>query len=98
MTTTRNRESKWESEAEWWATAPTNSAGGWEVPENDLAWWASDAKLVMMMYAMSRSWPNHSRLSVTNGIEVSVEVQSNVEGQVEDRATCRCLHTRVDLS
>jgi hypothetical protein len=47
---------KEQDNAEWWATAPTNSDAGWDVsddPSHGL-WVASDEKLFMTAYAMSQ--------------------------------------------
>jgi hypothetical protein len=41
---------------------------------------------------LSRGWP-----SVEGGIEVSVEVQSNVGDLAEERTACRCFRIRTDL-
>jgi hypothetical protein len=95
---TRKREADWESEAKQWEMAPTNSNSGWGVPADDLAWQASDKKLVTTLYAISRGWPNCSWPSVEGGVKVSVEVHSNMEGLVEECAACRCLYIRTDLS
>jgi hypothetical protein len=76
--------------------APTNSAVGWDVPEDDphcLDWQASDSKLSMTFHALSHGWP-----SVAGGIEVSVEVRSNVGDLVEECAACRCFCICTDLS
>jgi hypothetical protein len=81
--------------------APTNSNTGWDVPADDprcLAWQASDEKLVTTLYPLSHGWINHSWPSVEGGVEVSVEVHSNMEGLVEECTACRCLCIHTDLS
>jgi hypothetical protein len=64
------------------------SDAGWDISEDDprrQGWLASDAKLVTTLHAMSRGW-----LSVEGGIEVSVEVRSDLLDS-EERPTCRSL-------
>jgi hypothetical protein len=83
-------------------TVPSNSdAIGWDVPEDDprhLGWQASDEKLVTTLYAISHGWPDRSWPSVEGGVEVSVEVRTNIEDLVEERSTCRCFCISTDLS
>jgi hypothetical protein len=82
--------------------APSNSDTiGWDVPEDDpcrLVWQASDEKLVMTLYAISRGWPDRSWPSVEGEVEVSVEVHTNVEDIAEERTACRCFRIHTDLS
>jgi hypothetical protein len=54
-------------------------------------------KLVTTLYACSHGWPDHSWSSMKEGVKVSVEVHSNVEGS-EECATCRCLYIHTNLS
>jgi hypothetical protein len=85
----REQEAKWKSEGERWETAPTLSDVGWDISEDDprrQGWLASDAKLVTTLHAMSRGWP-----SVEGGIEVSVEVHSDLSNS-EERPACRYLY------
>jgi hypothetical protein len=92
----RKREADWESEAEQWETAPTNSDVGWDIPADDprrLAWQASDDKQLMTLHVVSHGWP-----SVEGGIKVSVEVHSNAGDLAEERTACRCSCIRTDLS
>jgi hypothetical protein len=96
LTVARKQESDWKNESERWATAPTNSTSGWDV--DDLAWKASNEKLVTTLFAIGHGWPNCHWPSVEEGVEVSVEVRSNLEDSVEKRSICRCFHTCTDLS
>jgi hypothetical protein len=92
----RKREAEWKEASETWETAPTNSVAGWDVLEGDPHrgdWQASEAKLFTTAHAISRRWP-----SVEGGVEVSVEVRSNVEDIVQERTACRCSCIRTDLS
>jgi hypothetical protein len=69
--------------------APTLSDVGWDIPEDDphcQGWLASDAKLVTTLHAMSCGW-----LSVEGGIEVSIEVRSDLSDSEEERPACRSL-------
>jgi hypothetical protein len=84
----REREAKWKSEEGWWETAPTSSDAGWGISEDDprcQEWLGSRAKLVTTLHAMSCGWP-----SVEGGIEVSVEVWSDLSDS-EERPACRSL-------
>jgi hypothetical protein len=93
---TRKWEAEWKEKEELWETAPTNSAVGWDVPEDDpcrLDWQASDSKLFTTFHALSCGWP-----SVAGGIEVSIEVRSNTGDLVEECAACRCFCICTDLS
>jgi hypothetical protein len=86
----------WKSEAERWEMAPTNSDVSWDIPADDprrLAWQASDCKQLTTLHAVSRGWP-----SVEGGIEVSVEVRSNVGDLAKERTACRCPCICTDLS
>jgi hypothetical protein len=80
----RKWEAEWKSKEELWETALTI---GWDIPEDDphhQGWLASGAKLVTTLHAMSRGW-----LSVEGGIEVSVEVHSDLSDSGEERPACR---------
>jgi hypothetical protein len=93
---TRKREAEWKEKEELWEMAPTNSAVGWGVLEDDphrLDWQASDSKLSMTFHALSRGWP-----SVAGGIEVSIEVRSNAGDLAKECTVCRCFCIRTDLS
>jgi hypothetical protein len=73
-----------------------NSDVGWDIPADDpchLAWQASDSKQLTTLHAVSSGWP-----SVEGGIEVTVEVRSNVGDLAEECTACRCLCIRTDLS
>jgi hypothetical protein len=79
-----------------WETVPMNGDIGWDILEDDprcLAWQASDTKLVTTMHAMSRGWP-----SVEGGIEVSMEVRSNVGDLTEEHSACKCFCIHTNLS
>jgi hypothetical protein len=92
----RKREAEWKEASETWETAPTNSVVGWDVPEDNPCqgdWQASDAKLFLTAHAISNGWP-----SVEGGVEVSMEVCSNVEDMVQEHTACRCSCIRTDLS
>jgi hypothetical protein len=96
LTVARKREAEWKEKEGLWETAPTNSDVGWDVPADDPrreAWQASDTKLFSTMHTINRGWP-----SVEGGVEVSVEVHSNVGDLTEERTTCRCFHIHTDLS
>jgi hypothetical protein len=82
------REAEWKEKEQVWWEAPANSTSGWGTAEDDPYWWvASDEKLFTTLYAMSRGvWP-----SVEKGIEVSIEVHSDLEGSPEERPACRLL-------
>jgi hypothetical protein len=80
-------EAEWKEKEQVWSSAPTNSTSGWDVTEDDpyhYRWVASDAKLFTTLYAMSRG----VRPSVEKGIEVSIEVHSDLQ---EEHPTCRSL-------
>jgi hypothetical protein len=92
----RKREAEWKETSDSWETAPTNSVVGWDVPADDPCrgdWQASDSKLLTTIHAVSCGWP-----SVEGGIEVSVEVRSNVGDLAEEHTACRCSCIRTDLS
>jgi hypothetical protein len=62
-----------------------NSSDGWGDPDHP--WWVvSEEKLFMTFYAISRGWPN-----IAGGVEVSIEVHSDLEDSEEKRPTCRSL-------
>jgi hypothetical protein len=66
-----------------------SSDAGWNIPEDNLhrqGWLASDAKLVTTFHTMSCGW-----LSVEGGVEVSVEVHSDLLDSEEERPACRSL-------
>jgi hypothetical protein len=92
----RKREAEWKETSDSWETAPTNSVVSWDVPADDPRrgdWQASDSKLLMTAHAVSRGWP-----SVEGGIEVLVEVCSNVGDLAEKHTACRCSCICTDLS
>jgi hypothetical protein len=92
----RKQEAEWKEKEGLWETAPTNGDIGWDIPEDDpcrLAWQASDHKLFMTSHAVSRGWP-----SVEGGVEVSVEVRTNMGDIAEECTACRCFRIRTDLS
>jgi hypothetical protein len=96
LTAARKREAEWKEKEGLWEMVPTNGDIGWDIPEDDprrQAWQASDAKLFTTFHAMSRGWP-----SIEGGIEVSVEVRSDVGDLAEERAACRCFRICTDLS
>jgi hypothetical protein len=73
-----------------------NSDNDWGLPEDDphcQVLQASDDQLVMMLHAMGCGWP-----SVEGGIEVSVEVCSNMGDLAKERTACRCFCIHTDLS
>jgi hypothetical protein len=79
-----------------WETASTNSVVSWDVPANNphhRDWQASNNKLLMTVHAVSRGW-----LSVEGGIEVSIEVCSNVGDLARESTAYRCFCIRTDLS
>jgi hypothetical protein len=87
---------EWREREVAWATAPTNSDSGWDIPEDDprrLDWQASDVKLATTLHAVICGWP-----SVEGGIEVSVEVHSNMGDLTEECTACRCSCICTDLS
>jgi hypothetical protein len=70
-------------------TASTNGDGGWDILEDDprrQTWLASDKKLFTTCHAMSQGWP-----SVEGGVEVSIEVRSDLEDLEKEHPTCRSL-------
>jgi hypothetical protein len=88
LTAARKQEAEWKEREVAWATAPTNSDSGWDIPKDDsrcLDWQDSDVKLVTTMHAVSCGWP-----SIEGGIEVSVEVRSNTGDLAEEHTACRC--------
>jgi hypothetical protein len=96
LTAARKREAEWKEREVAWATAPTNSDSGWDIPKDGsrrLDWQDSDVKLVTTMHAVSCGWP-----SVEGGIEVSVEVRSSAGDLAEERTAYRCFCIRTDLS
>jgi hypothetical protein len=83
------REAEWKKKEQSWATAPTNSDTGWDILEDDphrQAWLASDEKLFTTFHTMSQGW-----LSVEGGVEVSIEVHSDLKDSEEERPACRLL-------
>jgi hypothetical protein len=96
LTAAREWEAEWKVKEGMWEMAPTNIDAGWDVPVDDPRcgdWSASDTKLFSTMHAMSRGWP-----SVEGGVEVSVEVRSNVGDIAGERTACRCFRICTDLS
>jgi hypothetical protein len=65
----------------------SSDLGGWDIPANDPCckeWEASDSKLVVDSPVVSRGW-----LSVEGGIEVSIEVCSDLKDSKEECPACR---------
>jgi hypothetical protein len=91
----KRREAEWKEKEQVWSSVPTNGTDdGWGVAEGDDRWVGSDESLFTTIYAMSRgTWP-----SVERGIEVTIDVQSVLEGSMDkERSACRCLRIRTDL-
>jgi hypothetical protein len=66
-----------------------SSDADWNIPEDDprrLEWMASDDKLVTTLHAISHGWPN-----MEGGIEVFVEVHSDLSDLEEECPACRSL-------
>jgi hypothetical protein len=98
LTATIRREKHWEAESEQWESSRPDEVIGWGVPIDNLTWKASNEKLFNTFYAMSWGWPNRVWPKVDEGIDVSVEVKSNVEELVVLCAACRYCHIRTDVS
>jgi hypothetical protein len=87
-------------EAEWEAKEAANFAQfekggddasdvGWGIPKDNprrKAWIESDSKVSVSYPASHRGWP-----CMTGGIEVSIEVHSDLQDSEEDRPACRLL-------
>jgi hypothetical protein len=61
--------------------------GGWGIPKDDphrQAWEESEGKLTVSYPASHQGWP-----CVTGGIEVSVEVHSDLKDSEEEHPACR---------
>jgi hypothetical protein len=92
----RKREAEWREVAQGWESAPTNSTGdGWGPVEDDSRWVGSDAQLFITLYDMYRGvWPSTGR--GVEGIEVTVDVHSVLEGSLDkERSACRLLYSSI---
>jgi hypothetical protein len=88
------REAEWEvkekSNLDQWGAArevDNNDAGGWNIPEDDphhQAWDESDNLLVTSFLHINRGWP-----SMEAGVEVSIEVHSDLKDSEEECPACR---------
>jgi hypothetical protein len=90
------KEKGWEDSTGRFKWIAEDGLNGWGNPAAYLKWTASPEKLFNTFYAMSRGWPDCVRSRVTKGVvddeevDVSMEIQSHLEGSSAVHPTCRC--------
>jgi hypothetical protein len=82
---------KEQSNYEQWATADEldDDTGGWNIPLDDphcQEWMELESRLTVSYPAINRGWP-----SVDAGVEVSIEVHSDLKDSEGECPTCRLL-------
>jgi hypothetical protein len=100
----RAREAEWKAKEEnnytqdWGADSHPSTLleDGWDAPVDDkrrAEWSASDSKVSVSNPSITLGWP-----SVEGGVEVSIEVRSDIAEPESGRSTCRSLMIIVCLS